>query len=57
MWAKDKIKTIKYKIIEKKVAGGKEENEQEAVQESVENNDSNRNPLIAKESMFVQISN
>merc|ERR550532_2298638 len=55
--AKDKIQAVKYKSIEKKVADGEGGKEQQAVEKSVENNDSNTNLLTPKESILVQISN
>merc|ERR1712051_797939 len=55
--AKDKIQAVKYKSIEKKVAAGEGGKEQQAVEKSVENNDSNTNLLTPKESILVQISN
>merc|ERR1712051_51483 len=45
------------KSIEKKVAAGEGGKEQQAVEKSVENNDSNTNLLTPKESILVQISN
>jgi len=55
--AKDKIQAVKYKSIEKKVDAGEGGKEQQAVEKSVENNDSNTNLLTPKESILVQISN
>lgn len=55
--AKDKIQSVKYKSIEKKVAASEAGKEQQAVEKSVENNDSNTNLLTPKESILVQISN
>ena len=58
MGAKDKIQAVKYKSIEKKVISKVEgEKEQQAVEKSADNNDSNTNMLTPKESILVQISN
>ena len=55
--AKDKVQAMKYKSMEKKVIGHEEEKEQ-AVEKSVDSNDSNtQNMLTPKESILVQISN
>ena len=55
--AKDKVQAMKYKSMEKKVIGHEEEKEQ-AVEKSVDSNDSNtHNMLTPKESILVQISN
>jgi len=55
--AKDKVQAMKYKSMEKKVIAHEEEKEQ-AVEKSVDSNDSNtHNMLTPKESILVQISN